>query len=88
MEREMDVKHQLMVSGASRASYWLSNLAFDSIFGIVSFVSTLIVLAIFGGSKWCSFPTINATAALLALFIPAVSAFAYFWSHFFQTSGG
>uniref|UniRef100_A0A7S0ALK6 ABC transporter domain-containing protein n=1 Tax=Pyrodinium bahamense TaxID=73915 RepID=A0A7S0ALK6_9DINO len=88
MEKETDVKHQLMVSGSSRMAYWLSNFAFDSIFGLFSCVSTLAVLAIFGSGYWCTIPNIYATVTLLLLFTPAVSVFAYFWSFFFNTSGG
>ncbi|CAK0856237.1 unnamed protein product [Prorocentrum cordatum] len=87
MEKEVEVKQQLMISGASPLAYWASNLSFDCVFGLFAFVSTMLVMAIFGVREWCSFPNIGATVALLTLFTPAVSLFAYFWSHFFNTSG-
>ncbi|CAK0877024.1 unnamed protein product [Prorocentrum cordatum] len=87
MEKELEVKQQLMISGASPLAYWASNLGFDCVFGLFAFVGTMLVMAIFGAREWCSFPNIGATMTLLTLFTPAVSLFAYFWSHFFNTSG-
>jgi len=36
---------------------------------------------------WLTFPNVEATVALLILFVPAVCAYAYFLSHFFSSSG-
>ena len=88
MERETEFKHQLMVSGAGSRPYWLSNLVFDSVFGLFSLLATLGVMAFFDPEAWLSFPSVYGTVALLLLFVPAASASSYFLSFFFQSSGG
>lgn len=88
MEREMEVRHQLMVSGTGRYAYWFSNLAFDLTFGIFSAAGTLAVFAAMGSEQWLSVPNVYATLTMLALFVPAISMSTYFWSNFFSTSGG
>jgi len=87
MEREMDVHHQLMTSGASKIAYWLSNLVFDSIFGLAAFAGTMCVLAIFGADDFFSDLMWPATVLLLLLFAPAASAFGYTWSFCFSAAG-
>lgn len=88
MEREMEVKHQLMVSGTGRLAYWASNLAFDCVFGLFSTAGSLVVFYFFGAEQWLSFPAIKATASLLLLFTPAVAANSYVLSFLFNSGGG
>mmetsp|Transcript_45107 Transcript_45107/g.130239 ORF Transcript_45107/g.130239 Transcript_45107/m.130239 type:complete len:2061 (+) Transcript_45107:77-6259(+) len=88
MEREVEVKHQLMVSGTGRVAYWAANLAFDCVFGVASMAGTLIVFYFFGSEQWLTFPAIKATITLLLLFIPAVAVNSYVLSFLFTSGGG
>mmetsp|Transcript_131104 Transcript_131104/g.293288 ORF Transcript_131104/g.293288 Transcript_131104/m.293288 type:complete len:1436 (+) Transcript_131104:3-4310(+) len=87
MERELDVHHQLMISGTGKLAYWLSNLVFDSFFGLTSFVGTVIILYVFSADDFFSYHMAPATVLLLFLFAPAAAAFGYAWSFLFKASG-
>lgn len=86
MEKEVEVKHQLMVSGTGRVSYWLSNFAFDTLFGLFTSVGTLLVVWIYDANELLTYPNIKATIVLLVLIPPAVSLSSFFYSTFFNSS--
>lgn len=87
-EKETDVKHQLLISGAAKVPYWLSNFTFDFIFGLTSLVGLLLALWYFGEDAWLEYPQWPATVTLLALYVPAASLFAYTNAHFATSGGG
>ena len=51
-ERQLGVKHQLLISGTSIFAYWLSNLIFDLLLSVISLVliATIIVTFSWAGN--------------------------------------
>ena len=49
-ERQLGVKHQMLISGTSIASYWLSNLIFDLLLSLISMVLIAVLILVFSWS--------------------------------------
>ena len=49
-ERQLGVKHQMLISGTSIWSYWLSNLIFDFLLSIISMILIAVIILIFSWS--------------------------------------
>jgi ATP-binding cassette, subfamily A (ABC1), member 3 len=84
MEKEKEVKNQLLISGVNVKAYWLSNFIFDSLVAGVSTLVALIVFGIYSLSMFTDPKTIGGTFALLLLYGPASAAFAHVVSFVFQ----
>ena len=89
LEKEKEIKEQLYISGVSVKSYWLSHFFFDSISSGIASLVTIATFYIFSLQAFTSSATLPGSFALLLLYAPAATAFAYFCSFFFstQTSG-
>ncbi|CAG9326092.1 unnamed protein product [Blepharisma stoltei] len=84
-ERENNVKHQHMISGVSRFSYWCANFVWDSVKHLVpAIVSALMVLAF--GVEILTDPSDNYGAVwiLMLLYGISIAPFTYFTSFFFK----
>ena len=89
LEKEKEIKEQLYISGVAVKSYWLSHFVFDSIASGLASLITIATFYIFSLDAFTNTQTLPGSFALLLLYAPAATAFAYFCSFFFstQTSG-
>eukprot|EP00744_Colponema_vietnamica_P001462 GILI01002420.1.p1 GENE.GILI01002420.1~~GILI01002420.1.p1 ORF type:complete len:1195 (+),score=422.18 GILI01002420.1:401-3586(+) len=84
-EREINVKHQHLVSGVSILAYWLANFIFDIIKYTVPFVLAILVILAFQIDDIMNDSGYNAIVALFWLFGPSAIAFTYVFSFLFQS---
>ena len=84
MEKEREVRSQLAISGIRPAAYWLSHFVFDSFVTVFSTLAAIIVFWIYGLSILTSGQNLSGSFALLLLYGPASTAFAYVCSYFFS----
>jgi ABC-type multidrug transport system ATPase subunit len=87
MEKEKDVKNQLIISGCSYAAYWTSNFIFDIIFAIIPCAGAIIIFHIFSLDAFIEKPGLEASIALFVAFLPASAGFAYLFAFLFSKSG-
>merc|ERR1719197_1342261 len=87
MEQELDVKHQLIVSGASNLAYWASNFIFDILFGAFLVAGTLFAFGICHYKVWWEDPNIQAVLLMFALYIPTSCVYGYCHSFMYSSAG-
>ena len=90
-ERQLGVKHQLLISGTSIFSYWLSNVIFDFIISCCSLVlvTTIITVAAYAGNieyfqVHYEPETFFAFIILIAAYYVVAAPMMYFVSWFFK----
>ena len=84
MEKEREVKNQLVISGVSPSAYWLSHFVFDTLVSVVSTMVAIITFAIYQIDGFTSGQNLAGSFSLLLLYGPASTAFAYVCSFFFS----
>ncbi|TEB16916.1 ABC transporter-like [Perkinsus sp. BL_2016] len=84
MEKEREVKNQLVISGVSPSAYWLSHFVFDTSVSVVSTMVAIITFAIYQIDGFTSGQNLAGSFSLLLLYGPASTAFAYVCSFFFS----
>ncbi|CAJ1360841.1 unnamed protein product [Effrenium voratum] len=82
MEKNQEVKHQLMISGCSSRAYWFSMLLWDCVFAAVPVLALYGFLHFYGFEAFTTYWETSVT--LLLLFTPAAVGLAYLLS--FATS--
>ncbi|CAE8744011.1 unnamed protein product [Polarella glacialis] len=87
LEKEKDVKHQLVISGCSIPAYWLSNLLFDVAVGVIPVIGALIVFSGYNVTSIVTEPGLSGAIALLLMFLPAAAGFSYLFSFAFSKAG-
>lgn len=85
-EREVNVKHQHMISGVSLIAYWMANLVWDIVKHIIpAVVCSLIILAFQAGIYTDDPDNYSAMWSLIILTGVASGPFSYFFSYFFKS---
>jgi len=87
-EREINAKHQQIVSGCDIVIYWVSNYIVDFVKYIVS---ALLILILLYASNLTAFTNSNVAATTWIAFMlygPAMISFTYLFSFVFSTSNG
>eukprot|EP00413_Alexandrium_margalefii_P007389 CAMPEP_0204528850 /NCGR_PEP_ID=MMETSP0661-20131031/9748_1 /ASSEMBLY_ACC=CAM_ASM_000606 /TAXON_ID=109239 /ORGANISM="Alexandrium margalefi, Strain AMGDE01CS-322" /LENGTH=877 /DNA_ID=CAMNT_0051534847 /DNA_START=72 /DNA_END=2700 /DNA_ORIENTATION=- len=87
MEKEKDVKNQLIISGCGYAAYWCSNLIFDVLWGLIPASAAWIIFAVYDVGAFVRAPGLEASIALFIAFLPCMAGFAYLFSFLFKKSG-
>lgn len=87
LEKERDVKHQLIISGCGIPAYWISNFLFDIAAGLIPVAGALIVLKIYNVSALVTEPGTSGSVTLLFLFLPASAGSSYLLSFLFRKAG-
>ena len=77
-ERELQLKHQQLLSGMSLAGYWISNLIFDIIMAYLPIALIIMLTFVFGKNY-------DGIWALFLLYPPAVVPFTYVVSFIFSS---
>ena len=87
-ERQLGVKHQMLISGTSIFSYWTSNLFFDFILSVISLAMVMIILVIFAWAGnieiFQDAETYFAFVILIAMYFVVCAPMMYFASWFFS----
>lgn len=76
-ERENNIKHQIIVSGASKAAYWMGHYLADIIFQAIPSLFAVIGIHVFGLN-------VPGVELLFAVMVFASPAFLYFYSFLFE----
>ncbi|CAG9334839.1 unnamed protein product [Blepharisma stoltei] len=85
-ERETNVKHQHMISGVSRLSYWCANFFWDSVKHIFPAVFCSLMVKAFDVTAFTNTDDeYSALWALMLLYGISIAPFTYFTSFFFKT---
>jgi len=84
LEKEKEIKEQLFISGVSVRAYWLSHFVFDSIFSLLSALVAIACFFIYKLDIYVGDGNLAGSFALLLLYGPASTAFAYACSFLFS----
>merc|ERR1712187_382736 len=87
MEKEKEVKNQLLISGCSHIAYWSSNLIFDVLWGLPPAMLALATFYIFDFNVFVDSPGREASSLLFVAYLPAMAGFAYLVSFLFVRPG-
>lgn len=87
MEKEREVKHQLVISGCSIPAYWLSNLVFDVLLGIFPVIAAMLVLKGFKVTALTDGPGRAGSVLMLLAYLPAAAGMSYLMSFAFSKAG-
>ena len=86
-EREMNIKHQQMVSGVSLAAYWFSNYLVDLLKHILPTVVCCLMVLAFNVTGWTDTDSYGAVWLMFILYGFCVGPWSYFVSFFFKDPG-
>ena len=75
MEKNKDIKHQLMISGCSSRAYWISMLIWDCFFAAFPILALYAFLFIYGFEAFTTYWVASLTTLLL--YVPAAVGLAY-----------
>jgi ATP-binding cassette subfamily A (ABC1) protein 3 len=87
MEKEKDVKNQLIISGCSHSAYWVSNFIFDILWGLIPAMGAWITFRLYGIDSFIEAPGLAATIWLFLAYLPAAAGFSYLFSFLFKKAG-
>jgi len=82
-EREINAKHQQLISGVSIPAYWLSTFVFDSLTYVIPGGLAVVLVVVFGVQDLIRGESLAATIVLIALYGVSVAAFTYCVSYAF-----
>ena len=84
-ERQLEVKHQQLISGVSITAYWASTFAFDIATYMIPCLGSIAMIAAFQISGWVEVETFAALCLLFLLYGISVAPFTYVASYGLKT---
>lgn len=87
-ERQLEVKHQQLISGVSITAYWTSTFLFDVVSYIIPCAGSIIMILAFQISGWTEVETFAALCFLFILYGISVAPFTYILSYFLKSPAG
>jgi len=87
MEKEKEVKNQLIISGCGQFAYWTANFIYDVLWGVLPVVSAMIIFQAYGMTAFIERPGLAASIAIFFIFLPAMTGMAYLFSFLFSKAG-